>query len=266
MPPGNARGDLFTSWLNPTSVAIGLVAVVSAAYIAAVWLSADAARIGRSDLVEAFRVRALWAAVVAGGVAVAGLIVVREDAERLWHGLTTWPGVAAIVVSALAGIAAIALVAARRLEPARVLSAVAVAAVIAGWALAQRPELLPGLTIDHAAAPRATLVATLVGLAVGSLILVPSLAVLFRMVLRGTFDEPSRRGPVGTRSCDLSSLARLAARDHDVPRRPRRRSARARGRGCRLVDHDRRRAPARSRARADSSWSLARSRPPNPDL
>ena len=194
VPPGNARGDLFTSWLNPTSVAIGLVAVVSAAYIAAVWLSADAARIGRSDLVEAFRVRALWAAVVAGGVAVAGLIVVREDAERLWHGLTTWPGVAAIVVSALAGIAAIALVAARRLEPARVLSAVAVAAVIAGWALAQRPELLPGLTIDHAAAPRATLVATLVGLAVGSLILVPSLAVLFRMVLRGTFDEPLAEG------------------------------------------------------------------------
>ena len=101
---------------------------------------------------------------------------------------------AAIVVSALAGIAAIALVAARRLEPARVLSAVAVAAVIAGWALAQRPELLPGLTIDHAAAPRATLVATLVGLAVGSLILVPSLAVLFRMVLRGTFDEPAVEG------------------------------------------------------------------------
>src|SRR4029077_7630428 len=50
VPPGNARGDLLTSWLNPTSVAIGLVAVVSAAYIAAVWLSADAARIGRSDM------------------------------------------------------------------------------------------------------------------------------------------------------------------------------------------------------------------------
>jgi cytochrome d ubiquinol oxidase subunit II len=194
VPPGNAGGDLLTSWLNPTSVAIGLLAVVSATYIAAMWLSADAARMGSSDLVEAFRVRAMYAAVVAGGVAIAGLFVVREDAPRLWHGLTTWPGVAAVAISALAGIAALALVATRRLEPARVLSAVAVAAVIAGWALAQRPELLPGLTVDEAAAPRATLVATLVGLAVGALILVPSLALLFRMVIHGDFDAPVEEG------------------------------------------------------------------------
>jgi cytochrome d ubiquinol oxidase subunit II len=97
-------------------------------------------------------------------------------------------------VSALAGVAAFALVATRRLELARLASAVAVTAVIAGWALAQRSELLPGLTIDQAAAPRATLVATLVGLAVGSLILIPSLALLFRMVLRGAFDAPAADG------------------------------------------------------------------------
>lgn len=194
VPPGNAQGDLLTSWLNPTSVIVGVLAVVIAAYIAAVWLSGDAARIGRDDLVDAFRVRAMWAAVVAGGVAVAGLIVVREDAGRLWHGLTSWPGVAAVAISALAGVVALTLVATRRLEPARAVSVVAVAAVIAGWALAQRPELLPGLTIDEAAAPRATLIATLVGLAVGSVILVPSLVLLFRMVLLGTFDTAAEEG------------------------------------------------------------------------
>jgi cytochrome d ubiquinol oxidase subunit II len=80
-----------------------------------------------------------------------------------------------------------------------VVSAVAVAAIIAGWALAQRPELLPGLTISQAAAGRATLIATLVGLAVGSLILVPSLAILFRMVLQGTFSaEAPPQLPVGS--------------------------------------------------------------------
>ena len=70
---------------------------------------------------------------------------------------------------------------------ARPVSAAAVAAIVGGWALAQRPELLPGLTIAQAAAGRSTLIATLVGLAVGSLILFPSLGILFRMVLQGTF-------------------------------------------------------------------------------
>jgi cytochrome d ubiquinol oxidase subunit II len=191
VPPGNARGDMITSWLNPTSVIVGLLAVASTAYIAAVWLAADARRAGLQDLVDAFRVRALWTAVVTGGVAFAGLIVVREDAERLWHGLSSWPGAGAVAISALAGVAAFGLVATRRLEPARAVSVVAVGAIIAGWALAQRPEFLPGLTIGQAAAARATIVAVLVGLAVGSVILVPSLALLFRMVLRGTFEAPS---------------------------------------------------------------------------
>jgi cytochrome bd ubiquinol oxidase subunit II len=94
------------------------------------------------------------------------------------------------VVSAIAGAGALGLVASRRLEPARVVSVIAVAAIIAGWALAQRPEILPGLSISQAAAGRPTLVATLIGLAVGSLILVPSLGMLFHMVLGGTFNAP----------------------------------------------------------------------------
>ncbi|MDX6541529.1 MAG: cytochrome bd ubiquinol oxidase subunit [Gaiellales bacterium] len=194
VPPGNARGDLVTSWLNGTSIAVGILAVVMTVYVAAVWLAADAARLDRPALVEAFRLRALVAAIVAGAVAFGSLIVVKYDAERLWSGLSSWPAVAAIAVSGLAGAAAIGLLATRRLEPARAVSVVAVAAVIAGWALAQRPEFLPGVTIAEAAAGRATLVAVLIGLAVGSLILIPSLALLFRLVLRGTFDAGAQSG------------------------------------------------------------------------
>src|SRR6059058_1928958 len=42
VPVGNAQGDLFSSWLNPTGIVIGLIAVASSAYLAAVFLSADA--------------------------------------------------------------------------------------------------------------------------------------------------------------------------------------------------------------------------------
>src|SRR6266498_6059180 len=49
VPVGNAQGDLVDSWLNPTSILIGVIAVATAAYLAAVYLAADAARIGHSE-------------------------------------------------------------------------------------------------------------------------------------------------------------------------------------------------------------------------
>src|SRR5439155_13534109 len=79
VPVGNAAGDLVDSWLNPTSILVGTLAVASAAYLAAVYLAADAVRVGRADLAGAFRARALVTAVVAGAVAIGGLVVLRED-------------------------------------------------------------------------------------------------------------------------------------------------------------------------------------------
>jgi cytochrome d ubiquinol oxidase subunit II len=97
-------------------------------------------------------------------------------------------GLAALVVSVLGGVATLALVWRRRFGPARITAALAVAAIVAGWAFAQRPRFLPGLTIQEAAAARPTLVAVLVGLAIGALLLIPSLGLLFALFLRGTFD------------------------------------------------------------------------------
>jgi cytochrome d ubiquinol oxidase subunit II len=189
VPVGNAKGDLVTSWLNPTSMTLGVIAVASAAYLAAVYLAADAVRIERSDLESAYRRRALATAVVAGAAAVAGLIAVRSDAERIWNGLTSGAGLAAVIGSALAGAATVLLVFRRRYEPARVTAATAVAAIIAGWGIAQRPRFLPGLTIQEAAAGRSTLISLLVSLGLGALILIPSLGLLFSLMLRGRFDE-----------------------------------------------------------------------------
>jgi cytochrome bd ubiquinol oxidase subunit II len=195
VPPGNARGDLVTSWLNPTSVVVGALFVVTAAYLAAVWLAADARRQGDIEVETAYRTLAIGTAGAAGVVALAGLITIEHYDERLWHNLIRWPAVAAVVLSAAAGLVAIGGLAARRLELARIVSVVAVTAVIAGWALAQRPEMLPGVTVTEAAAGHATLIAVLVGLAVGAVILVPSLFILFRMVLRGRFDPNAALQP-----------------------------------------------------------------------
>ena len=191
VPVGNAEGDLFSSWLNPTSLVIGVLAVATSGYLAAVYLAGDAHRNEEPELARAFHRRALAMAVIAGALGVAGLLVLRADARVLFDDLTSGAGLAAVLASAAGGLATVALVRARRYEPARASAALAVAAIVAGWGLAQRPELLPGLTIEDGAAGHATLVALLVSIAVGAVILIPSLALLFGLVLRGTFDAPA---------------------------------------------------------------------------
>jgi cytochrome d ubiquinol oxidase subunit II len=188
VPVGNAAGDLVTSWLNPTSIMIGAIAVAAAAHLAAVYLAADATRVGAAELVRGFRVRALLSGVATGMLALAGLAVVHSDAEHLFEGLTHGAGLAAVLVSGVAGVATLVLVWAGRFEPARYAGALSVAAVVAGWALAQRPDFLPGLTVGEAAAGRATLITVLVVVGIGAVVLIPSLALLFGLFLRGTFD------------------------------------------------------------------------------
>jgi hypothetical protein len=97
-----------------------------------------------------------------------------------------------VILCALAGIVTLVLVWRGRFGPARASAALAVAAVIAGGAAAQEPRLLPGLTVGQAAAGRSTLIATIVGVAVGAVVLVPSLIVLYTLVLRGRLDTNSK--------------------------------------------------------------------------
>ena len=190
VPVGNAAGDPFDSWLNPTSIFIGVLAVVTGAHLAAVFLAVDSRRVGQEDMVRAFRSRALVSGALAGALALAGLVVVHEDARRLFDGLTSGAGLAMVLVSGLAGVGTLAAVWIERLKLARACATVAVASVILGWAFAQKPYLLPGqLTLDQAAAPDATLTALLISVAVGMVFLVPSLWWLYRLVLAGRLDQ-----------------------------------------------------------------------------
>jgi cytochrome d ubiquinol oxidase subunit II len=193
VPVGNARGDLVTSWLNPVSILAGVLAVAFSGYLAAVYLAADARRLAERTLEHDFRTRALVAGVVAGALALAGLLVIRAESRPLWDGLTSGLGLALVIVSALAGVVTLVLVWRARFGLARTSAALAVAAVIAGWAAAQEPRLLPGLTVSQAAADRSTLIATIIGVAVGAVVLVPSLALLYTLVLRGRLDTDPER-------------------------------------------------------------------------
>jgi cytochrome d ubiquinol oxidase subunit II len=175
-----------SAWTNPTSIFVGLMAVATGAYIAAVFLAGDATRAGMTDLAEAFRRRALGAAIVAGAFAIGGLAVVEADAPDLYDGLTSGLGLAMVIVSAAIGATTLWLIWMRRYEIARYTSGAAVGAVLVGWVLAQRPDFLPGeLTFQDAAAGDPTLIATLIALVVALAVIVPSLWWLFRLTLEG---------------------------------------------------------------------------------
>jgi len=182
VPPGIARGDTLLSWTGPTSLLGGVLAVAGCAYLAAVYLCVDARRDGEYDLVEVFRKRALIAGAVCALIALAGIDVLRLDAPRLYHGLLG-NGLPILLASAALSSAALLLLWRRMFAFTRILSALAVVTVLWAWAVAQYPDLLVGsTTVAQAAAPAATLTALIIAVAIGSVFLVPSLALLFWMV------------------------------------------------------------------------------------
>ncbi len=184
VPPGNARGNVVTSWLNPTSLLGGVLAVGVCAYLAAVYLTQDARRSDDPTLVEWFRLRALASGVAVGVVALGGIAVLHADAPRLFDGLTG-RALPLVATSAAFGAASLFLLWRRAFVPVRITAALAVIAIIWGWAAGQYPYLLvPSVTIAQAAAPHTTLAAMLASLAIGAVLLIPSLALLFVLFQR----------------------------------------------------------------------------------
>jgi hypothetical protein len=146
-------------------------------------------------------------------VAIAGLVVLHFDAERIFRRLTQGEALPALVLSVIAGIVTLALVWRRRYEPARYTAALAVAAIIAGWAVAQNPVFLHGLTVRQAAAGHDTLVAVVVAVLAGAVLLFPALARAKRTISGAASRREAERP---TRSC----LARCRHRvSDDRPRR-----------------------------------------------
>ena len=194
VPAGGVAGDRWSSWLNPTSILGGVLAVTVCAYLAAVYMVWDAHRFAGPDMEEYFRRRAVGSGIVAGVVAFAGIFVLRADADYLYDRLT---GVALpiVILSGLCGIGSLVLLLRHNHRGARLLAIGAVATVIVAWGVAQWPYLLPeSLTISDAAAPDATLASVLVVFGLAVVIILPALGLLFyldqRSLLEADAAEP----------------------------------------------------------------------------
>jgi cytochrome d ubiquinol oxidase subunit II len=189
VPAGGVAGDPWTSWINPTSVLGGVLAVTVCAFLAAVYLTWDARRLGDGEMTEYFRRRAVGAAVVAGVGAVVGIFVLRADARYLYDGLTS-RALVFVIASALCGSASLVLLMRGAARGARILAVVAVASVVIGWGVAQWPYILPtSLEVSDAAAPTGTLATLVVATILLLVLVVPGFTLLYVLDKRSMLPE-----------------------------------------------------------------------------
>ena len=198
IPAGGVAGDPWNSWINPTSILGGVMAVVMVAYLASVYLTWDGHRLGDDEMAEYFRKRAVVAAVVAGVVAFVGIFVLHHDAPFLYSGLTS-RGLPAVIVSALCGLGSLVLLMRHSAQLARVLAAGGVATIVLGWGMAQWDYVLPqSLTVAQAAAPSGTITAVLIATAIAVVVLGPSFALLYTLDQRSLLPGEGVRDQAST--------------------------------------------------------------------
>ncbi|GAC1302976.1 MAG: cytochrome d ubiquinol oxidase subunit II [Vulcanimicrobiaceae bacterium] len=178
---GTAVGGLTIGgyrWSAPFSLAIGVLAVALCAQIAAVFLTLETGGALRSD----FRARAIGATFALATVGAIALGIAGVTEPRTFAALVGAHSLPGIAVAMALGFVVLGALVARRFAFARVAVAGETIAVLVGWYIAQAPYIVPGeLTVMSAAAPPAVLRAFLWLTAGGTVLLVPSLLLLFRV-------------------------------------------------------------------------------------
>jgi cytochrome bd ubiquinol oxidase subunit II len=189
VPAGGQAGDPVHSWINPTSIVAGVLAVAAVAYLAAVYLVWDARRLLDSEMADYFRRRAIVAAGVVGVIGFVGIFILRADARYLFDGLAS-RALPLVILGVLCGVAALVLLIRQAARGARLLAILAVASIILGWGVAQWPYILPtSLTFSAAAAPTGTLGAVIAVVVLAALIVVPGFVLLFALHEKGLLPE-----------------------------------------------------------------------------
>jgi cytochrome d ubiquinol oxidase subunit II len=188
---GSFTDRFVAPWLAPFSFGVGVLTLVLFAHLAAVFLTLESSDVA---LVEDFRRRALGSGLAVFLVAFATLALAPSRAPLIHLGLigSRW-AVPLHLATGASAFTALAALWSRRYHLARVAVGLQVSLIAWGWAVAQYPWLVPpDLSIRSAAAPDVTLRLVLIALALGAVVLLPSLHYLFRVFKAGPADRADR--------------------------------------------------------------------------
>jgi cytochrome d ubiquinol oxidase subunit II len=187
--PAGGNGDPTGSWTGFLPLVTGALFVLVTAYTAAAFLVRDSGTAGDEELRNYFARRGLIVAVLAGVGAVLGVIALHQDARFIYDGLTSWPGIALVILSGVCGLAALGLLVTGRHTGLRVAAVGAGVAMIWGYFAAAFPYILPtSLKISEAAGPSGSLTSVIVVFIAAALLVIPSLILLYTLSQRSALE------------------------------------------------------------------------------
>jgi cytochrome d ubiquinol oxidase subunit II len=165
------------TWFHPFPLIVGLLSLSLFAYLSACYLTIDTED---PALQNDFRNRALFSGFVSLMAAFATYVVAGNAAQGIRDGLSRAPYVWLIEVGgAIASLVAFQALWTRHYQRARIAAAAQVALIVFGWGVAQYPYLVrPELTIYKSAAPTNIVSDLLIAVAMGAVVLIPSLILL----------------------------------------------------------------------------------------
>jgi cytochrome d ubiquinol oxidase subunit II len=189
--PVHPNGNVPAAWTSGTAILTGFLFVAACAYVSAVFLVLEARKRGQQELVRYFALRATAAGAVTGGLAGGTFFELSTSAPYVYHRLT---GISLplVAVSIAAGIAVLGMLWLRWHHALflRGTAAIAVAAVVFGWGLAQYPYLFPtSLSLAPGSAPTASLDAEFVVAGLAVLLVAPGFGVLYYLQQRRLLTE-----------------------------------------------------------------------------
>ncbi|GAC1392411.1 MAG: cytochrome d ubiquinol oxidase subunit II [Vulcanimicrobiaceae bacterium] len=165
-------------WMGLFGICVGLFAVALCAQVAAIFLAAET----RGELDQDFSKRAIVATFCVAAIGLLALFAAGRGNVHMFDRLmNTWP---AIGIAMLAGVLILGLLRTRHYRTARVAAGIEITAVLGGWFIAQGPLLSHDLGLASIAATPATIAIFLWIAAAGSIVLLPSLWLLFAVFKR----------------------------------------------------------------------------------
>ena len=191
---GVSENGFLRTWFHPFPLIVGVLSLSLFAYLSACYLTIET-----SDTVlqNDFRRRALISGLVSIVSAVMTYVIAGYSAKPIRDGLTHAPHVWLMELgAAIAALVAFHALWSRAYLRARIAAAAQVALIVIGWGVAQYPYLVrPELTIVNSAAPSNILSDLDIALAVGAVVLIPSLILLLLVFktrrLTADFTTPS---------------------------------------------------------------------------
>jgi cytochrome bd ubiquinol oxidase subunit II len=179
-PDGTPRADYIVGWTSPFALVIGAMAVTLCATIAAVYLTVEARDTAHDELLaEIYRLRALIAGGVTAVLGLLGPLLSVSEAPILWQGMLSH-GVFVVIATMIIGLLTALTLFMRHYQLARALIIAEAAFMLGAWGLAQFPYIIPPhATIANSSNDPAVIGTLLVCVAIGMVILIPSLYYLF---------------------------------------------------------------------------------------